>query len=458
MRYRDSGRSRFGGLFQVCLVTSFWSVLGCTRTVDTLGYNDRVDAQAGNSSGGSTAAGNSNGADAALPRRLRPLTGPSEYPNAFRDVLGKTSDDIDKKINNVFNTLFHGSSDYAFYFEVGSDESKIVDLYHNSEVRTEGMGYAMIIAVELNKQYEFDRLWRYAKQNLMVTSGPSRGYFTSRCNLSPDSAQNTRACLDPFGLQQFAMALVLAHGRWGSDDSDAGSGAINYNDDAWMLFDVMRNKEAQNGGVVDGVTNTFDANTLLVFDEPNTTCFNFTRPSLEMPAYYVMWAQATGDTFWSNAADNARGFWKSVANSDNGLMPVRAYFSGREYDGGNVFSPEGYRTQLNMTLDKIWTGVDSWDQTEANQLIAFFQHVMDTNSGSYFMSYNLDGTVIDSNNASPALISVNGDSALIASNSNRAAFIKAVWDLSMPTGNARYFDGLMYLLSLLMLSGEYRVY
>ncbi len=39
---------------------------------------------------------------------LRPADGPSEYPNAFLDVLGKTDEEIAAKIEDSFNQLFYG--------------------------------------------------------------------------------------------------------------------------------------------------------------------------------------------------------------------------------------------------------------------------------------------------------------------------------------------------------------
>src|SRR5262245_13502948 len=91
---------------------------------------------------------------------LRPLTRPASYPNAFHDVLGKSQTEIDQKVTDAFNQLFHGDAmNEAIYVSVPPDQAKIVDFLHSGQVRTEGMGYAMIITVELNKQVEFDSLW-----------------------------------------------------------------------------------------------------------------------------------------------------------------------------------------------------------------------------------------------------------------------------------------------------------
>ena len=118
----------------------------------------------------------------------------------------------------------------------------------------------------------------------------------------------------------------------------------------------MRHKQDVNGGVVDGVTDTFDAATNLVFDFPNVSAAGIGRPSIEMPAYYDLWAQATGDPFWTGAATAARAYWQRSANPSTGLTPVRATFAGVPVAGSDNFQPEAYRAALNMTLDRIWSG------------------------------------------------------------------------------------------------------
>ncbi len=432
MRFPDAQPSR-RSLAKLCWgLAPLLALIACRTTVDSLGHNDVAEAG---------------------PRMLFPLVGPPSYPNALRD-LGHTDQEISDKINSVFNQLFHGDpGTQAIFFPVGSDEANIQDTYHSNEIRTEGIGYGMIITVELNKQLEFDQLWRYAKSELMEVSAPTRGYFKSYCDTSPDNSTSPSRCLDPFGLEQFVMALIFAHDRWGDGDS-SDAGHIDYETDALSLFDVMRNKESENGGIVGDVTNTFDNVTQLVFNEPNTESSDFTRPSAEMPAYYEMWAQATRDPFWSAAASSARNYWKSVTNSNTGLIPIRAYFSGQLYPGWDRHGPEGYRAQLNMVLDKIWIDSDPWDVTEADQLIKFFSNL----GPGYGMSYRLDGTVIDATPNDPAIAAANGMTALIATNSNRVNFLNAVWNLTTPTGQTRYYAGVLDLLALLVLSGQYRVY
>lgn len=377
---------------------------------------------------------------------LRPLSGPDEYPNALRDVLGLSDEEIEERIDASFNQLFYGDpDDEAIYVQVGDDQAYIHDVLHD-DVRTEGIGFGMIIAVQLDKRDEFDRLWRYAKAELQFTSGPGQGYFLSKC----DTAAGAVPCADPFGQQQFAMALLLAHGRWGSD-----TGSIDYGAEALSMLEVMRFKEEQNGGVVDGVTNTFDASTKLVFDFPHVASAKITRPSIEMPAYYELWAQATGDPFWSEAAASAREYWKRVAHPITGLTPVRAYFDGSPVPGADYFGPESYRTQLNMALDHVWFGTDPWLVEHANRLLAFFSA---KGLDAYVASYTLDGVWPLDVARMRALIALNGVTGLVATTERRIAFIEAAWKERLTVGKPRYYSGLLHLISLLTLSGRFRVY
>jgi oligosaccharide reducing-end xylanase len=251
-------------------------------------------------------------------------------------------------------------------------------------------------------------------------------------------------------MEQFVMALIFAHGRWGS------TGSIDYETDVLALLDVMLHKEELNGGVVNDVTNVFDQITKLPFHEPKASASTFTRPSLVIPAYYALWAEATGDAFWSQATDAGRIYTTRVANETTGLVPVRAYLDGRPVTGGgwDAFRHEAYRTELNLALDEIWLGDDPWVVQEADRVIGFF---WDQGLPDYGKAYALDGTELDPTKEI-ALVVSNGALAAIATRAERAEFIQAVWDLPTPTGGARYYAGMMDLLALLVLGGNFRVY
>jgi oligosaccharide reducing-end xylanase len=358
-------------------------------------------------------------------------------------------------VTNAFNTLFHGDpTKYAIYSTVGTDQAVIVDTLHGNDVRTEGMGLGMLICVELGKRDEFDRLWRYSKANLQIQSGPNAGYFQSDC----DGVSGNVPCLDPYGMEEYVMALIFAHDLWGTMLQD-----IDYGADALALLDVMRHKQDQNGGIVEadggsgGVTNVFDQATALAYDVPDTSASDETRPAIPKPGYYDLWAQAIADPFWTRAAAAARAYWQRAAKPSTGFLPTRAYFQGGPVLGSNTYEPSAYRAQVNMALDWVWSGgtASTWEVHEANTLVAF---LLGQGITTYGKIYTLDGQVIDSTRDQSA-IAINGMTALVSSASatDRAMFVQAVWNNQSPMGDGRYFVGLFELISLMVLGGMMQV-
>ena len=424
--------SRCSVAWWTCLAGALGLLPSCRSTLDSIGCNRQNDGLDG---GGGVGGG----------VNLAPLLGPASYPNLFRDLLGKSDSDITAKIADTFNQLFHGDpATQAIFVPTGTDQAYILDVFHD-EIRTEGIGLGMLIAVELDKRDEFDRLWRYAK-SIQIADGPDQGYFPSYCTGTTVDV----ACNDPFGLEQFATALLIARGRW-----QGSAGSIDYGQEAGSLLDLIRNKEAYNCGVVGHVTGTFDANRKLVYDTPTPASANISRPSIVMPAYYDLWQQATGDAFWSQAAAAARTYWRASSHPTTGLVPEQATFDGTPVPGFDTFAPECYRAFFNMALDRIWSGGQPWLIDESNRVLQFFAGQGLTTFGQ---EYSLDGTneIIPLHDLS--LAAANGSLALIATSSNRRDFVNEVWNLPTPAGNPRYYVGMMQLLSLVMLSGQMRVY
>jgi oligosaccharide reducing-end xylanase len=379
---------------------------------------------------------------------LATLVGPGSYPNLFRDLLGKNENEIAIKIGGAFNQLFHGDpANEAIYVTTGTDQAYILDVLHN-EIRTEGIGMGMLIAVQLDKRDEFDRLWRYTK-SIQLRDGAGKGYLPSYCN-NNSNATSDYVCNDPYGLQLITMDMLLARGRWRS--APAG---INYGAEASDLLDVIRYKEANNCGVVDGVTGTFDPKAHLPYDTPTTFSAGISRPSIVMPAFYDLWAQATGDSFWSQAATAGREYWRASAHPATGLIPLQATFDGKPVPGFDTFAPECDRAFFNMAFDRLWMGTGGWLTDESNRVLQFFYSQGIT---GYGQTYSLDGTAEIVSLHDMPLVSANGALAVAATMPRRADFVSEVWALTTPTGNARYYSGIMHLLAMLFLSGQMRVY
>jgi oligosaccharide reducing-end xylanase len=367
---------------------------------------------------------------------LRPLVPPTSYPDLFTDLLGKSRAEVSARVEAAFARLFHGEpSSEAIYFTVGGDQAYIQDILHG-DVRSEGIGLGMLICVQLDRRDEFDRLWRFAFAALEQKSGPAKGYFRSTCSDGP--------CFDPYGHQEIVMALLFAHGRWGSR-----SGDIDYGSQALRLMAAMwQAPTAEMSALV-------DAESRLVVDEPTAEGSKRTRPSNVKPGYYDLWAEATGDERWSQAASAGRELLRRAAHPQTGLLPLRADFAGQAVPGSDRFVPDGYRAHLNMALDYLFVDASPGYAAQNERLLAFFaQQGMD----GYGSSYLLDGSRCVDCTPSTALLAMNGVSALTVTVEPRSSFIQAAWDAQPQDGQARYYDGLLHLVALLALSGNLRVY
>jgi oligosaccharide reducing-end xylanase len=403
---------------------------GCSGTLDSLG----TDLNANGGRAGSGTAGGAGTGSAGLRDTLLVVKGPTSYYNAFGTLLNKSEDEISMKLEAAFQQLFYGKADEVIFYQrqTADDRSLILDILHD-DVRTEGISLAMLITLELGKREEFDQLWRYAKGVLQEPSGLlTQGYFTSFCD---DDV--VKPCLDSYGMQHFVLALMLADARWRST-TDAP-----YAKDAIVLLDLLQN----------GIGDMFDSETHLVREEPLLALPDYTRSSLEMPAAYWYWGEATGNPFWSNAASAARAHLLASADDATGLWPMRSHFNGSVATDSPGFTEQAYRTHLNLALDALWGKADPGQTDLANRLLDFF-----TSKGldTYGATYGVDGTSIDTNR-SQALVSANGALAVAASNANRTAFVNAVWEQAIPSGENRYYDGLLYLMSLLTLSGRLQI-
>ncbi len=166
------------------------------------------------------------------------------YRNLFAE-RGYSLDAIDQKIDEAWQSLFVSTDDTRrVYYRFDDDEAYILDTGHN-DVRSEGMSYGMMIAVQLNKKDEFNELWRFARTRMYHNSGPREGYFCWQ-------AGTDGICMDPNpapdGELYFAMALYFASHRWGD-----GEGIFDYQAEADELVREMMHQEDDNGGVVNNV-------------------------------------------------------------------------------------------------------------------------------------------------------------------------------------------------------------
>jgi oligosaccharide reducing-end xylanase len=373
-----------------------------------------------------------------------------EYRNLFAELLGKSDHEVQAKLDAAWEHLFYGNDNsQRVYYPVGDDMAYIEDIGH-SDVRSEGMSYGMMIAVQMDKKDEFDRLWKWVRTYMYQTDGPYQGYFAWHC--TPEGEQiDANPASD--GEEWFAMALFFAAGRWGN-----GEGIYNYQAEAQAILDTMLHKTEQGTGVATDIFHP--EHKQVVFVPSAGEASQFTDPSYHVPHYYELWARwADKDTeFWRDAAAASRDFFKRAAHPETGLMPDYAEFDGSPTDpwggGHDAFRFDAWRNGMNVAADYAWFAADGWESEQSDRLLDFFH---DRGIRSYANQFALDGEPL-SGDHSLGLVAMNAVAALAATTDKAPDFVSELWNARPPTGRWRYYDGLLYMLALLHVSGDFRIY
>jgi len=407
------------------------------------------------------------------PSHGQPAHGPSSHGPAGGAVTGRYPDvfaqagyserAVDARIRQAWKQLFHGapgtlpdrSDGQSVYYELGDDMAYVEDI-GNQDVRSEGMGYAMMIAVQLGHKSEFDKLWTFAKTKMQVTSGITKDFFAWHTDTTGKVIDPGIA---PDGDQWIAAALVFASGRWGD-----GHGIRDYGAEATQILHAMWH-QADDGGI-----NMFDAATYLpTFSPPGAV--GFTDPSYALPAFYKAFADfdRADATQWTKAAAAGEKLLQTAYDPSTGLTTCYTNFDGTPYwwpwekQGDDTYSQtfqeDAWRAIANANVDAAWYGTKPWQTSYSNTLQAFFQK---QGVSTYVSRYEKDGTPlpVGQNTYEPAhaegLVAMNSTTALSATARGSKDFVRDLWATAIPSGKARYFDGLLYMLGLLYDSGTFQ--
>jgi endo-1,4-beta-D-glucanase Y len=410
-------KSKFGNIQNVALSLIIWFLLTCPAWA--IG-NDKIP-------GASAAAVSQTG----------------QYRNLFKEI-GKSDSEIDTKINTAVNNFFFGNETLRCYYTMGTDEAYILDS-GNNDVRSEGMSYGMMIAVQMGMKTEFDRLWNYAYLRMRHASGGSLGYFAWQMNTDGTVRGSVSA---PDGEEYFAMTLYFAWKRWSDPAYKAAADDILHH-----MF-----HQDQYASPASGISRMIDPNVHQVVFVPYFNSATFTDPSYHLPAFYELYARwaKEDNSYWSQVATTSRAFFKTAAHPVTGLYPDYANFDGTPNAGGSnhdSFRFDAWRVIQNIAVDYYWFKGDPWEVEEANRLQNFFAGQGITTHGN---QYTLSGTQLSSSH-SVGLVAMNAVASLIATNTRTMDFVRHFWDSQPTSGQYRYYDGCLYLLGLLHCSGKYQI-
>jgi len=388
--------------------------------------------------------------------------GSGKYRNLFVEA-GRSPKEVTGRINTAFQQLFHGDPHLqAVYFPAGANSNgplAYVRDIKSRDVRSEGMSYGMMIAVQLNKRAEFDALWNWAR-TFMYHASPSHpafGFFS--WSMTTNGTPNDEMPA-PDGEEYIATSLYFAAGRWGSR-----AGIYDYRAEADRLLRDMRHRRLITGRTVKGTMTAgalFEPDHKMVRFTPDVENWNHTNPSYQVPAFYELWARWGPEedrAFWAQAATASREFFQRATHPHTGLAPDYANFDGTPWAApwnphSAEFQYDSWRTGMNWSVDWAWWARDLREPQRSDRLQAFFKS---KGISTYGNRFKLNGTQFGSDHAT-GLVAMNAVVGLAATHPRAKKFVEALWNASIPTGQHRYYDGMLYLLALLHCGGEFRIW
>ena len=391
----------------------------------------------------------------------------------FVSLLGKTQADVNTKLTTAVNRFFGigtgesttptAATGYRCYYELPQDASMaFIWAADSDDVRSEGMSYGMMIAVQMNMQTQFDRLWKFAKTYMQFpgTSGTTawRYYFRWQGTVNRSSATSwtvtfaTRPAPRPTATSTSPPRSISAHRRWGS----AGRQQLQAGGRQHRRRDAAQRIHAS-----DGRGPIIHASQNMPVFYPQGASGNFTDPSYHLPAFYELFAAngAAGDAArWRTVATTSRAFFVTSAHATTGLHPDYATFAGAPTtamagDGHNDFGYDAWRVVMNMAVDYVWGSGDSREKTQIEKYHTFFNAYLQNGNITQSLFTVSGGNA--SGGGSTALTATLAAGAMVSATSNRASYVNNLWNIAQQSGTYRYYQECVYLLGLLNVSGRF---
>lgn len=383
-----------------------------------------------------------------------------KYRNVFLDA-GYKQADIDAKLAKAYYDVFEGPE--RVYFEVEDSLAYVSDL-KNKDARTEGLSYGMMVAVQLNKKDVFDRLWRWTKKYMQHQSGPREAYFAWSVNPKTGKLNSPGSASD--GELYFITDLLFASNRWGNNTG------INYYAEARRILDAMwKNETSANSAGYKSIINTERKQINFV---PDRGGYGYTDPSYHLPAFMEIWAEYAKDgheQFYKDCADTARAFLHRATHPVTGLNTDLTDFNGAPRKApwmSPAFRYDSWRVPMNIAMDYSWYAKDKeWQKDYGKRIQNFlFCRGIDTFEDQFMVDGSLPKEIMQAGGFkklrhSLGLVSTAAAASIMGTQAKSWKFVDAIWNAKLEPYSDGYFDpyydGLLYLFSMMHLSGNYKI-
>ena len=261
----------------------------------------------------------------------------------------------------------------------------------------------------------------------------------------------------------YITSLLFASNKWGNHTG------INYYAEARNILDAMWAKDGT--GNIYNIINTAHKQISFV---PEGDGYNWTDPSYHVPSFMEIWARYAKDgheRFYKDCADTSRIFLHRACNEVTGLNYDYTEFSGKAHATRwmvPAFRYDSWRVPMNIAMDYNWFGTDAkWQQSYAQRLQQFIRsRGIETFEDQFNVDGSLPETILGAGGFkklrhSLGLISTLATTESIYNKNKQFDFVHKLWNAKLepyPDGYFDpYYDGLLYLFSLMHLSGKYQI-
>ncbi len=327
---------------------------------------------------------------------------------------------------------------------------------------SEGHGYGMLALVVMagadpQAHHDFDAMVRFLRAHPAKANPALMAWQQTEKDgvLAAHSEGDRETATD--GDLDIALALLMADRQWGS------GGAVDYRREAEATIRAIRAVEMD----ATRTTSTTSAlPTLGSWVDAESAQRGGVRPSDLMPAHFKAFAVATGDPFWSRAADAGykleTGFIAAhspatglmadfVVKKGDGYSPAPPHFLESRDDG--AFSYNACRVPWRLGVDYLLTG-DPRAIALLSSFNAWIERATGGDPAKLNAGYRLDGTPLKDDSSAaftgPAAVAAMSDPA-------RQRWLDALWAdlLGRDVVGEGYYGGTLKLLTMMVLSGNW---
>jgi oligosaccharide reducing-end xylanase len=118
------------------------------------------------------------------------------------------------------------------------------------------------------------------------------------------------------------------------------------------------------------------------------------------------------------------------------------------------FGYDSWRSVSNWSVDYNWWRKDPQQTVLSDRLQKFLQA---QGIDKFADRYTLDGKPLSTRHSTGMLAAAAVGSLAATAGPNSKAFVEELWNSPMPSGEQRYFDGMLYIMSMLHCSGNFRI-